>query len=165
MFPNRTKHDYFSEITDKFKNETGLSKNRRLDVTEIMHAANDILLGQTDESGQFLERKVQNGETSYNREEFWIAKDVTEELLAKDVKEGKTSKYVLKIMSDPKSIPHWEQARFENLKRSEEAMKLIRKQIAKAKREGKYINESEDEEGKEKVSPAYFDPMMKIDAE
>ena len=53
-----------------------------------------------------------------------------EQLLAKDLEEGKTSKYILKIMSDPMAVPHWEQSRFENLKRSEEAMKIIRKKIA-----------------------------------
>ena len=42
-------------------------------------------------------------------DEYHIGKDTTEAQLAIDMKEGKVSKYVLKIMSDPKSLPYWEQ--------------------------------------------------------
>ena len=56
-----------------------------------------------------MENKVHMGETSYNMDEYHIGKDTTEAQLAIDMKEGKVSKYVLKIMSDPKSLPYWEQ--------------------------------------------------------
>ena len=42
-----------------------------------MEASNDVLLKQNGE-GKFLERKVINGETSYNMDEFHIGKDTTE---------------------------------------------------------------------------------------
>ena len=51
---------------------------------------------------------MENKQTTYNKDEYWIAKEVTEQLLAKDLEEGKTSKYILKIMSDPMAVPHWE---------------------------------------------------------
>ena len=73
-----------------------------------MEASNDVLLKQNGE-GQFLEQKVIQGETSYNLDEYHIGKDTTEAQLAIDMQEGKVNKYLLKIMQDPKSLPHWEQ--------------------------------------------------------
>ena len=55
-------------------------------------------------------------------------------MVAKDTKEGRVNKYVLKAMADPRSLPVMEQARFENMKRSEEAMKQLRKQIIRQRR-------------------------------
>lgn len=72
------------------------------------------------------------------------------------------SKYILKIMSDPKALPHWEQQRFENLKRSEEAMRQIRKQVAQAKRDGTYKAPEDSEDGKAAYDPSIFDVQMKI---
>ena len=80
------------------------------------------------------------------------------------MKEGRVSKYILKIMQDPKSLPHWEQQRFENLKRSEEAMKQIRKQVALAKRNGTYRAGEDGEDGDSKAvyDPSAFDAQMKL---
>ena len=58
---------------------------------------------------------------------------------------GKVDKYILKIMSDPKSVPHWDQAKFDNLKRSAEAMRQVRKKIKKAKREAHKRQQLEEE--------------------
>ena len=41
-------------------------------------------------------------------DEYWIGKDTTEAQIALDMKEGNISKYQLKIMQDPKSLPFWE---------------------------------------------------------
>ena len=90
-----------------------------------MKAANDVLLtaNLSGQAGSYLEDSVHKGGTSYNADEFYIGKLTTEEMVAKDTKEGRVNKYVLKAMADPRSLPVMEQARFENMKRSEEAMK------------------------------------------
>ena len=75
-----------------------------------------------------MEDSVHKGDTSYNVDEFFIGKETTDEMVAKDTKEGRVNKYVLKAMADPRSLPVMEQARFENMKRSEETMKQLRKQ-------------------------------------
>lgn len=58
-------------------------------------------------------------------------------MLERDLAEGNVNKYTLKMISDPKAIPYWEESRFDNMKRADDAMKLLRKQIAQARREGK----------------------------
>ena len=95
-----------------------------------MKAANDVLLtaNLSGQAGSYLEDSVHKGDTSYNVDEFFIGKETTDEMVAKDTKEGRVNKYVLKAMADPRSLPVMEQARFENMKRSEEAMKQLRKQ-------------------------------------
>ena len=98
-------------------------------MAEIMGAANEILLSHGNENQQFLDKKVREGKATYNNDEVYIAKEVTEDLVKRDLDEGNVNKYLLKIMSDPKSLPYWEQARFENLKRSEVAMKALRKHV------------------------------------
>ena len=47
------------------------------------------------------------------------------------------------MMADPKQVPHWDQSKFDNLKRSAEAMKQVRKEISKAKREAIERQEAE----------------------
>ena len=141
MAPDRHKGGFFDAVKEhQSKDIMGGNgdSERRFDITEIMSAANEILVSHSSENHQFLDKKVREGEVTYNNDEVEIAKEVTEELIKRDLDEGNVNKYLLKIMSDPKSLPYWEQARFENLKRSELAMKLLRKQVRLAKKEGRY---------------------------
>ncbi len=101
-----------------------------------MKAANDAILGQEDEN-QFQESKVRDGKTSYNMEEYSIGRECADQQVEKDLTEGNVNRYMLKILADPKAVPYWEQSRFENLRRSEENMKQIKKQVLKAKREAR----------------------------
>ena len=93
-------------------------------------------------------------------DEYWIGRETAEEQIGYDMREGEVNKYTLKIMADPKSLPYWEQTRFENLKRSEEAMKQIKRQIIKAKKNGTYKSRYEMEMAGESGDKVQFDASM-----
>ena len=132
--PSRVKQQFFSGLKDKFAEELDANNKKRMNVDNVMCAANDALQAQQAETS-FLSQKVQEGETVYNQEEFHIGKDSCDRQVEKDMAEGNVNKYMLKILADPKAVAYWEQSRFENLKRSEEAMKLLKKQVTQAKRD------------------------------
>ena len=48
-------------------------------------------------------------------------------MIQRDLAEGRVNKYTLKMISDPKAVPYWEESRFDNMKRADDAMKLLRK--------------------------------------
>ena len=121
-------------MKDKFAQELDANNKKRMNVDNVMCAANDALQAQQAETS-FLNQKVLEGETVYNQEEFNIGKDSCDLQVEKDMAEGNVNKYMLKILADPKAVAYWEQSRFENLKRSEEAMKLLKKQVTLAKRD------------------------------
>ena len=109
LLPNRGKGEFFAEFAEKRQAAQAASDGRRrLDVAQVMEASDDVLLKQNGE-GTFLQQKVVDGQTSYNLDEYHIGKETTEAQIGLDMREGKVSKYVLKIMSDPKSLPYWEQ--------------------------------------------------------
>ena len=106
---------------------------RRIDVDKVIDASQQVLLS-TEDKCEFLDKKFKAGETEFNADEYEIAKTVTEERIAKDLAEGKVSKYILKLIDDPKVLTYWDQTKFDNLKRSEEYMKQLRKQVIQRRR-------------------------------
>ena len=73
-----------------------------------MNASEEIIIQAANENDE-MDKKVDKGETVYNKDEYEIAKSVTDAKIAKDLAEGRVSKYYLKLMNDPKSLPYWEQ--------------------------------------------------------
>lgn len=128
MLPNRNKQSFFRGLEEQAEAEKEQASRRRLDMDNVMEAANDCLLNSGGE-GIFAE-KAKTGEKPYNADELNIGKATVDELIARDVREGRANKYTYKIISDPQAVPYWEESRFDNMKRADEAMKLVRKQIA-----------------------------------
>ena len=125
MLPNRNKQSFFRGLEEQAEADKEQASRRRLDMDNVMEAANDCLLNSGGE-GIFAE-KAKTGEKPYNQDELGIGSAVVEELLANDFKEGRANKYTMKIISDPKGVPYWEESRFDNMKRADEAMRLVRK--------------------------------------
>ena len=127
---DKTKKEFFIGMEDLGAIAQSSSKKRRIDVDKVVDATMQVLLS-IENKGDFLDKKVKNGETDFNADEYEIAKTMTEERVAKDLAEGKVSKYIcsvclfflvyiLKLMDDPKVLTQWDQIKFDNFKRSEE---------------------------------------------
>ena len=63
-----------------------------------------------DGNTALIEHKVHKGLTDYNEEQYSMAKELTDKHIQKDLKEGNVSKYMLKIMREPKMLPYWKDA-------------------------------------------------------
>lgn len=48
-----------------------------------------------------------------------MAREATEAQIARDIKEFKVSKQLLKLLNDPRSFPSWEKSKMESLLRAE----------------------------------------------
>lgn len=118
---------------------------RRLDAGLVMQAADDVLvLSQKPEKQKDIEKEAKEGKRDYNKDEFVIGKEATENLITKEMQQGKVDKYILKMMADPKQVPYWDQTKFVALKKSAEAMAQVRKEIQQAKREARLRQEAEE---------------------
>ena len=96
---------------------------RRLDAGLVMQAADDVLvLSQKPDKQDEIAKEAKEGKRDYNKDEFVIGKEATENLITKEMQQGRVDKYILKMMADPKQVPYWDQSKFDNLKRSAEAM-------------------------------------------
>ena len=112
---------------------------RRIEVENVLMAANDCLLAEGSSEGCNIEsfkEKIHANEVTYNLDELEIGKSTVDGLLRRDLAEGRCNKYTLKIISDGDKVTQWEQQKFENMKRANDAMKILRRQIANARRAG-----------------------------
>ena len=148
---NRRKMHFFAELQAQFEKDVNKQGNRRLDLDEIMKASKDLLMSNSDHAA--IEIKVKKGEVTYNNDEYNIAKSMTDQTIDNDIKQGRVSKYLLKLLANPKSISTWEKTRFENLLRAEAEMKNIRRKMIKGYREGKTVSKEDlqDEETKRRM--------------
>ena len=91
---------FFAELQAQFEKDVNKQGNRRLDLDEIMKASKDLLMSNSDYAA--IEIKVKKGEVTYNNDEYNIAKSMTDQTIDNDIKQGRVSKYLLKLLANPK---------------------------------------------------------------
>ena len=98
--PNRFEQEFFSEK----KGERGLDADMEESLQKVLLASAEY---RQDGNSLLIENKVLSGLTEYNEAQYNMAKELTDKHIQKDLKEGNVSKYMLKIMREPKMLPYW----------------------------------------------------------
>ena len=97
--PNRFEQEFFSEK----KGDRGLDAGMEESLAQVLLASAEY---RQDGNTALLETRVHKGLTDYTEDQYNMAKELTDKHIQKDLKEGNVSRYMLKIMREPKLLPH-----------------------------------------------------------